>query len=178
MSKNFMLPTSIILRGISGVGKTVLRKILKTCLCALDKKVKVISKDEYRRLHHPWTYSDLEEKEVSDWYQQEYSASLHQGYDFIISDTTFCNRREFRVPFNLTNVLHTGRIMVINIGDGDSPSNSQIGAEILLKMRQFMKESQPALDDLERHGTVQQYYIDPRSAIEEGITDIVREIVN
>lgn len=172
-----MLPTSIILRGISGVGKTVLRKLLKTCLCALDKKVKVISKDEYRKLHNPWLYSDLEETEVSEWYNTEYSLALHKGYDFIISDTTMCNFREVKVPFSPVNVLHSGRIIVINLGDANSSTNSTIGEEHINRMRKVMAETQPQLDDLERHGTIEQYHMDPRSAIEEGITDIVREII-
>lgn len=172
-----MLPTAIILRGISGVGKTVLRKLLKVALKALDKNVKIISKDDYRKHHQPWLYTKEQESELLEWYDHEYSKSLHGQYDYIISDTTMCRGSEFKIPFRTTNIINTGRLVVINIGTPDSLTQSDIGADHIQHQRDVMKITQPLLDVYEKKGYCHQYYIDARSSVEEGITDIVKEIV-
>ena len=177
LNQKKMFPTAIILRGISGVGKTVLRKLLKVALKALDKNVKIISKDDYRKMHQPWLYTKEQESQLNDWYADEYSKSIVGNYDYIISDTTMCRGTEFKVPFSTLNIMNTGRLFIINIGTPDSLTNSDIGEEHINHQRDIMRQTQPLLDSYEKKGYCHQYYIDARSSVEEGITDIVKELV-
>lgn len=172
-----MFPLVVILRGISGVGKTVLRKLLKVALEALDKKVKVISKDDYRRHHMPWLYTKEQELELANWYDSEYGRSLTNNYDFIISDTTMCRGSEITIPFKAENLINTGKIVVINLGNADSITNSKIGDEHVARQREVMQKTQYLLDRYETKGYCTQYHMDARSSVEEGISDIVKELV-
>ena len=72
----------IVLRGISGVGKTTLRKLLTAIFLQKGYKVVVESKDEIRQevarsRKMPYSYSNEEERMVSFLYSSRVHALLH-----------------------------------------------------------------------------------------------------
>ena len=98
----------IVLRGISGVGKTTLRKLLTAIFLQKGYKVIIESKDEIRQevarsRKMPYSYSNEEEKMVSFLYSSRVHALLHPfipngpfNNAILICDNTHVNIRQLR----------------------------------------------------------------------------------
>nr|AWU66056.1 MAG: hypothetical protein [Circular ssDNA virus sp.] len=132
--------TTLVLRGISGVGKTVLRKLLEKVLEKLGKRVKVISKDEYRRFldeREGYHYTKEEEEKVSEWYRGEYrEQAKRKDLQYIICDNTHVRESELLIPCTPTG--RVSKIIIIEVGDIFSESKSSIPTAIVERQRKEM----------------------------------------
>lgn len=139
--------TTLVLRGISGVGKTVLRKLLVKVLEKLGKKVKVISKDEYRRFldeREGYHYTPSEEINTSRWYRREYKEQANRkDLNYIICDNTHLRESELSIPCTPTG--RVSKIVIIDIGSYDAPTRSLIPNDIIQRQRKELYENRHAL---------------------------------
>lgn len=175
---------TFILRGISGVGKTFIRKALVKACEAMNKDCKVISKDDYRRYLDKaggYHYTPKEESGVTNWYTNQMHAMTYKGYfhdykpDLLILDNTHVRSSELMIPF-----IHSQRIskyVLINVGNAMSKTYSEIGDDIIQRQRDQMLESDKLVMELARSGAVQVINIPERFAKQEMIDDIVKEYV-
>lgn len=139
--------TTLVLRGISGVGKTVLRKLLVKVLEKLGKKVKVISKDEYRRFldeREGYHYTPSEEINTSRWYRREYKEQANRkDLNYIICDNTHLRESELAIPCTPTG--RVSKIVIIEVGSYSSATRSLIHPDIIRRQRKEMYEDRNAL---------------------------------
>lgn len=139
--------TTLVLRGISGVGKTVLRKLLVGVLEKLGKKVQVVSKDEYRRFleeREGYHYSPSEEISVSRWYRREYKEQANRkDLNYIICDNTHLRESELSIPCTPTG--RVSKIVIIEVGGHNSPTRSLIPFDVIQRQRKEMYEDRHAL---------------------------------
>lgn len=172
---------NIILRGISGVGKTFLRKMLELAYRKLGKKVKVINKDEHRvsrrQIVGRYDYTEEEEKETSKWYKKSWIlfSSTDCDIDVCISDNTNVRTSElFTTLTTRGNTEKTIKTVVIDVGNWDSITNSKIGDNVINQMRENMKSSNNALAQAAKQGVINGWIrVPPRTCVEEGIKEII-----
>ena len=171
----------LVLRGISGVGKSFLRKMLKLGLEKMGKKVGVINKDTYRKFleeREGYHYTSEEERRVSEWYRQRWEEmSANTFYDVIICDNTNVRSSEISIPLFMRDPF-AGRKMktvIIQIGDPDSHTDTTIPKHIVERMRSDMKNSEVVVDDALARGDATLIEIPPKSAIESRVQNLIEE---
>ena len=139
--------TTLVLRGISGVGKTVLRKLLVKVLEKIGKKVQVISKDEYRRFldeREGYHYTPSEEMKVTRWYRKEYKEQANRkDLNYIICDNTHVRESELAIPCTPTG--HVSKIVIIEVGGYNSATRSLIPREVIQRQRRELYEDRNSL---------------------------------
>lgn len=171
----------LVLRGITGVGKSFLRKMLKLGLEKMGKKVGVINKDNYRRFldeREGYHYTQEEERRVSEWYRTTWeNMSANTFYDVIICDNTNVRSSEISIPLFMRDPIGGRKIktVIIQIGDPDSSTESTVPKHIIERMRQDMKVSEKVVDDALARGDATLIELPPKSAIETGVSDLIQE---
>lgn len=139
--------TTLVLRGISGVGKTVLRKLLVKVLEKLGRKVHVISKDEYRRFldeREGYHYTPSEELNTSRWYRREYKEQANRkDLNYIICDNTHVRESELAIPCTPTG--RVSKIVIIEVGSYNSATQSQIPFNVIQRQRRELYDDRNAL---------------------------------
>lgn len=175
---------TFILRGISGVGKTFVRKALVKACEAMNKDCKVISKDDYRRyldVREGYHYTQREEKGVTNWYINQMHVYTYKGHfhdykpDLLICDNTHVRSSELMIPF-----IHSQRIskyVIINVGTAMSTTYSEIGDDVIQRQRDQMLDSDKLVTELAKSGTVQVINIPERFAKQDLVDEIVKEYV-
>lgn len=178
MSKLFLMGIlSIVLRGISGVGKTTLRYCLEYVLKKWGKKVAVISKDAYRK-HLEETegyhYTKEEERRVTEWYRETYrETAKRDDLDYIICDNTHTREEEILIPCTPTGNVE--KIVVVFVGTHASKTDSKVGAEVIERQRNELEESTPLMIALYARGDIEWFDLPPRQANEEVAIEMASE---
>lgn len=183
----------IVLRGISGVGKTTLRKLLTAIFLQKGYKVIIESKDEIRQevarsRKMPYSYTSEEEKMVSFLYSSRVHALLHPYTPngpfqnaILICDNTHVNMKQLRESeFCLDNssVLTYKRVL-IEVGTYNSMSSKEHRyLKIIDRQRLQLLHSEVALHNWCQVHYVPQFWIDDHTAIEDGVYDLVEELLN
>lgn len=183
----------IVLRGISGVGKTTLRKLLTAIFLQKGYKVIVESKDEIRQevarsRKMPYSYSNEEERMVSFLYSSRVHALLHPftpngpfNNAILICDNTHVNIRQLRESefcIDDTSVLTYKRVL-IEVGMFSSMSSkAHRYPKIIARQRMQMVHSDIALHNWCQIHYVPQFWINDHTAIEDGIYDLVEELLD
>lgn len=172
---------NIVLRGLSGVGKSMLRQMLYLALRKLGKKVGIISKDEHRLKCVDYSYSPMEEQETSEWYRNKWiELSARKDVDVTIIDCTNVRRSEL-----LTTLVCRGdperKIInvLIQIGDfmSDVPRKPRIPKDVIDRMREEMHNSDSTIDELIENGRLKvMLSVEPMTAAENGVQDIINEL--
>lgn len=171
----------LVLRGISGVGKSFLRKMLKLGLEKMGKKVGVINKDNYRKFldeREGYHYTQEEERRVSEWYRDTWEEmSGNNYYDVVICDNTNVRSSEISIPLFMRSPIGCRKMktVIIQIGDPDSTTESVVPKHIIERMRKDMKVSEKVVDDALARGDATLIEIPPKSAIETGVQDLIQE---
>lgn len=168
--------TTLVLRGISGVGKTVLRKLLVKAIEKLGKKVKVISKDEYRKFldeREGYHYTPSEEINTSRWYRKAYKQQTkREDIDYIICDNTHLRESELAIPCTPTG--RVSKVVVIELGSYSSATRSPIPDDIIQRQRKEMYEDRNALF-IACMGGVSLIDLEPFEANEGTAEDIIQD---
>ena len=183
----------IVLRGISGVGKTTLRKLLTAIFLQKGYKVIIESKDEIRQevarnRKMPYSYSNEEEKMVSFLYSSRVHALLHPftpngpfNNAILICDNTHVNIRQLRESefcIDDSSVL-TYKRALIEVGMFSSMSSkSHRYPKIVARQRMQMAHSDIALHNWCQAHYVPQFWIDDHTAIEDGVQDLVESLLD
>ena len=183
----------IVLRGISGVGKTTLRKLLTAIFLQKGYKVVVESKDEIRQevarsRKIPYSYSSEEERMVSFLYSSRVHALLHPftpngpfNNAILICDNTHVNIRQLRESefcVDDSSVLTYKRVL-IEVGMFSSMSSkSHRYPKIIARQRMQMVHSDIALHNWCQAHYVAQFWIDDHTAIEDGVHDLVESLLD
>lgn len=167
---------SIVLRGISGVGKSVLTHCLEHAIEKLGKKVAVISKDEYRRYldeREGYHYTKEEERKVTEWYRETYrQTAKRDDLDYIICDNTHTRDEEILIPCTPTGNVE--KIVVVFVGTHASKTNSKVGDEVIERQRNELEESTPLMISLYTRGDIEWFDVPPR----QGNDDMARELIS
>lgn len=183
----------IVLRGISGVGKTTLRKLLATAFIQRGYKVIVESKDEIRRevarsRELPYTYSTEEERMVSFLYSSRVHALLHPHTNdgpfqnaILICDNTHVNIKQLKESefcVDDSSLLNYKRVL-IEVGTFDSMSSKALQyPKIVGRQRVQLVDSAVPLHNWCQIHYVPQFWINDHTAIEDGIYDLVEELLD
>lgn len=172
---------NIVLRGITGVGKSMLRQMLALALRKLGKKVGIISKDEHRFKIDDYSYSLKEEQMVSEWYRDKWlEMSARPDVDVTIIDCTNVRRSEL-----LTTLVCRGdperKIINVLIQIGDFMSDVQrkpkIPLDVIARMREEMHNSESTVDEMIENGRLKvMLSVEPLSTAENGVQDIINEL--
>ena len=183
----------IVLRGISGVGKTTLRKLLTTAFLQRGYKVIIESKDEIRQevarsRKIPYSYSNEEERMVSFLYSSRVHALLHPftpngpfNNAILICDNTHVNMNQLRESeFCIDDSsLLTYKRVLIEVGMFSSRSSkSHRYPKIIARQRMQMVHSDIALHNWCQAHYVPQFWIDDHTAIEDGVHDLVESLLD
>lgn len=183
----------IVLRGISGVGKTTLRKLLASAFLKKGYKVIVESKDEIRKevarsRGLPYTYSEDEERMVSFLYSSRVHALLHPYTPdgpfqnaILICDNTHVNMKQLRESefcVDDNSLLNYKRVL-IEVGTFDSVSSkSHQYPKIVGRQRLQLVDSAVPLHNWCHIHYVPQFWLNDHTAIEDGIYDLVEELLD
>lgn len=183
----------IVLRGISGVGKTTLRKLLTAIFLQKGYKVIIESKDEIRQevarsRKMPYSYTSEEEKMVSFLYSSRVHALLHPYTPngpfqnaILICDNTHVNMKQLRESefcLDDSSVLTYKRVL-IEVGTYNSMSSKEHRyLKIIDRQRLQLLHSEVALHNWCQVHYVPQFWIDDHTAIEDGVYDLVEELLN
>ena len=183
----------IVLRGISGVGKTTLRKLLTTAFLQSGYKVIVESKDEIRKevarsRERSYTYSSEEERMVSFLYSSRVHALLHPYAPdgpfqnaILICDNTHVNMKQLRESefcIDDSSLLNYKRVL-IEVGTYDSVSSkTHQYPKIVGRQRIELVDSAVPLHNWCQIHYVPQFWINDHTAIEDGIYDLVEELLD
>lgn len=183
----------IVLRGISGVGKTTLRKLLTAIFLQKGYKVIIESKDEIRQevarsRKMPYSYTSEEEKMVSFLYSSRVHALLHPYTPngpfqnaILICDNTHVNMKQLRESefcLDDSSVLTYKRVL-IEVGTYNSMSSKEHRyLKIIDRQRLQLLHSEVALHNWCQVHYVPQFWIDDHTAIEDGIYDLAEELLN
>lgn len=186
----------IVLRGISGVGKTTLRRLLTTAFLAKGYKVIVESKDQIRQevarsRDMPYTYSEDEERMVSWIYKSRIHALLHPfqpngpfANAILICDNTHVNlnqlqESEFCLNPQASIPTTPYKRALIEVGTFDSVSSkSNRFPKIIQRQRVQLVDSAVPLHNWCQIHFVPQYWIQDHSAIEDGVLELVNDLLN
>ena len=183
----------IVLRGISGVGKTTLRKLLTVAFLQKGYKVIVESKDEIRKevarsRGLPYTYSEDEERMVSFLYSSRVHVLLNPFKNdgpfqnaILICDNTHVNMKQLRESeFCLDDsTLLSYKRVLIEVGTFDSVSSkSHQYPKIVGRQRIQLVDSAVPLHNWCQIHYVPQFWINDHTAIEDGIHDLVEELLD
>lgn len=183
----------IVLRGISGVGKTTLRRLLTAAFLQKGYKVIIECKDEIRKEVErsrgtPYSYTPEEEQMVSYLYSSRIHALLHPfnpdgpfANAIVICDNTHVNLKQLResqfcIP---ENDPVTYKRALIEVGSYDSlSSKNSIYPNIIGRQRvQWVDSSVPLHNWCQVH-FVPQFWLGDHSAIEDGVYDIVEGLLD
>lgn len=183
----------IVLRGISGVGKTTLRKLLASAFLKKGYKVIVESKDEIRKevarsRARPYTYSSEEESMVSFLYSSRVHALLHPYTPdgpfqnaILICDNTHVNMKQLRESefcVDDSSLLNYKRVL-IEVGTYDSMSSKAYSdPKVVGRQRLQLVDSAVPLHNWCQVHYVPQFWINDHTAIEDGIYDLVEELLD
>lgn len=183
----------IVLRGISGVGKTTLRRLLTTAFIQRGYKVIVESKDDIRRevarsRELPYAYSAEEERMVSFLYSSRIHALLHPHTNdgpfqnaILICDNTHVNMKQLRESefcIDDSSLLNYKRVL-IEVGTFDSVSSkAHQYPKIVGRQRVQLVDSAVPLHNWCQIHYVPQFWINDHTAIEDGIYDLVEELLD
>ena len=169
--------TALVLRGISGVGKTVLTKLLRLALESLGKKYKIISKDSYRRYlseRESYSYTKEEEENTTKWYMKEFErAAKKDDLDYIICDNTHVRQKELQIPCIPQGNI--SKIVVIEVGTPLSPTDSKIGDDVIKRQRKEMQESEPYVQYLYNTGITEWFTLNEKEATQKDAEEIIKE---
>lgn len=176
---------NIILRGISGVGKSFLRRMLVYALEKMGKRVHVISKDFMRLMVMDsvgsYKYTKEEEDDMSRRYRNEWlRVSADDSFDVVIVDNTNVKKTEFLTTLTCrgdpNRVVHN---VVIQIGDALSnvPRKQGIPQSVIDRMRADMANSDSTVDEYLASGKINCLITcEPKTTIEQGVQGIIDEI--
>ena len=183
----------IVLRGISGVGKTTLRKLLASAFLKKGYKVIVESKDEIRKevarsRGRSYTYSQEEESMVSFLYSSRVHALLHPYTPdgpfqnaILICDNTHVNMKQLRESefcVDDSSLLNYKRAL-IEVGTYDSMSSKAYSdPKVVGRQRLQLVDSAVPLHNWCQVHYVPQFWINDHTAIEDGIYDLVEELLD
>lgn len=182
----------IVLRGISGVGKTTLRKLLATAFLQRGYKVVVESKDEIRQevarsRKIPYSYSNEEERMVSFLYASRVHALLHPFTPngpfenaILICDNTHVNMGQLKESeFCLEDSsLLTYKRALVEVGTYNSMSSKEYRyPKIIGRQRLQLLHSEVALHNWCQAHYVPQFWIDDHTAIEDGVHELVKSLL-
>lgn len=180
----------VILRGISGVGKSIMRKLIDLVMTDIyKKKVYVINKDSYRHYLEStegYNYTPAEEIKVSNWYRSEfdYATNTRNDFDVVICDNTHVRLEELKIPLMedpryrfIWKDKRRVRFVLLNIGSPQSYTVSSIPDEIIERMRRDMKESNVYVDKVAEAGKAMIIDIDEFDGVHQDIADLCAEIL-
>ena len=183
----------IVLRGISGVGKTTLRKLLTAIFLQKGYKVIIESKDEIRQevarsRKIPYSYSNDEEKMVSFLYSSRVHALLHPftpngpfNNAILICDNTHVNMNQLKESefcLDDSSVLTYKRVL-IEVGTYNSMSSKEYRyPKIIGRQRLQLLHSDIALHNWCQAHYVPQFWIDDHTAIEDGVHELVESLLD
>lgn len=182
----------IVLRGISGVGKSTLRKLLTAAFLRKGFKVVVQSKDDIRkeveRSHNsPYNYTEEEERLTSWLYTSRVHALLHPFKPenefadcILICDNTHVNLKqlresEFCIPDS--DFIYYKRVL-IEVGTFDSLSSKEHKYPALIqRQRTQLIDSAVPLHNWCKIHYIPQFWINDHTAIEDGVADLVSDLI-
>lgn len=168
---------SLVLRGISGVGKSVLSHLLEEAIKKIGKRVVRVSKDEYReylREREGYHYTKEEEERVTEWYRETYrKQSQRTDIDYIICDNTHTRENEIMIP--CTPQGNVSKIIVVFVGNSGSITHSTIGDDIIERQRMELQHSVPKLIELYSRGDIEWFDVPPRQATPQDADDMISD---
>lgn len=168
----------IILRGLPGNGKTFLRKMMVLALEKMGKKVQFVSKDVIRTTRSlDYKFTSEHESKTLEIYRVHWEHwAKTPDLDVLISDNTNIRLDEIKYHF-FVKYAKDVHFVVIQIGDACSDIRDEIPVEVQARMRSNMVESDVFLSAMLTHDMGQLVQIEPRTAIEQGIKQLLNEII-
>lgn len=168
----------IILRGLPGNGKTFLRKMLVLALEKMGKKVRFVSKDVLRAARSlDYKFTAKHEAKTLEQYRFHWEHwAKTPDLDVLISDNTNIRLDEIKYHF-FVKYAKDVHFVVIQIGDACSDIRDEIPVDVQARMRSNMIESDAFLDAMLTHEMGQLVQVEPRTAIEEGIKELLNNII-
>ncbi|MGM9928298.1 MAG: ATP-binding protein [Bacillus sp. (in: firmicutes)] len=180
----------IVLRGISGVGKTTLRKMLATAFISRQIPTTVQSKDEIRReiartTGIPYQFSEQNERLASYVYASRIHALLHPSNKtsfsecVLICDNTHVNPKQLRESeFLIDDYNPNVKRALIEVGNPNSESSREpTNPDVVKRQREQMEKSSVELHNWCQIHYIPQYNIDDHSALETGIKELVEQLL-
>ena len=180
----------VVLRGISGVGKTTLRKMLATAFISRQIPTTIQSKDEIREeiartTGIPYQFSEQNERIASYVYSSRVHALLHPSNKtsfskcVLICDNTHVNPKQLRESEFLTEEYNPNvKRVLIEVGNPYSRSTKEsINPDVVKRQRDEMEKSNVELHNWCRVHYIPEYNICEHSALEGGIREIVEQLL-
>ena len=180
----------IVLRGISGVGKTTLRKMLVKAFLSQNIPVIVQSKDEIRKEVErsrglPYKFTADNEQLTSWIYSSRIHSLIHPftktsfANCVLICDNTHVNSKQLHESEWLTDeYLPNVTRVLIEIGDSYSKSSKEeLFGDIVARQRKEMEKSNLELHNWCQTHYIPQYWIPGHSALEDGIQDLFQQLL-
>lgn len=180
----------IVLRGISGVGKTTLREMLATAFISRQIPTVTQSKDEIRReigrsVGEPYQFTEKNEQLASYIYTSRIHALLHPlnktsfSNCVLICDNTHVNPKQLRESEFLSDEYNPNvKRVLIEIGTPYSKSSREtLIPNIVKRQREQMEKSSVELHNWCQIHYIPQYNLDDHSALENGVKEIVEQLL-
>ena len=180
----------IVLRGISGVGKTTLRKMLATAFISHQIPTTVQSKDEIRREIErttglPYQFSEQNEHLASYVYASRVHALLHPSNKtsfsecVLICDNTHVNPKQLRESeFLIDDYNPNVKRALIEVGNPDSESTKEsLNPDVIKRQRAQMEKSSVELHNWCKVHYIPEYNLSEHSALEDGIKELVEQLL-
>lgn len=167
----------IILRGLPGTGKSFLATMMVHALRKKGLKVLRLSKDKLREKAHHYIFTPENEVGIVDAYREQWKQGImDKELDVLISDNTNIKQEELKWHFYLQYPRQV-HFTVIEIGDAASDIRDTIPINVQARMRINMVESDSFIQAILDHDMAQFITMEPRAAIEEGIGQLIKEII-
>lgn len=180
----------IVLRGISGVGKTTLREMLASAFISRKIPVIIQSKDEIRQeisrsRGEPYTFTAANERLASWIYTSRIHALLHPFTEtsfsdcVLICDNTHVNPKQLHESEWLTDEYDPNiKRALIEIGDPRSRSSKEhTSPEVIERQRSEMMHSNLELHNWCQAHYIPQHWLPDHSALEDGIKELVEQLL-
>lgn len=188
----------VILRGISGVGKSTIRRMISDFFVSKGVTVVILSKDDIREesarnFGTTYTYSPKAEAMTSYIYTSRLNAlfSCIRDNEFkdcvLICDNTHVNLRQLAEsglaipPHEVPLLMEPNRPYaraLIEVGSEESVSAKEyaVGNFIISRQRTEMAESKEILHEWCCDKGIPMFYIGARKAIEDGLGDLLDQL--
>ena len=180
----------IVLRGISGVGKTTLRKMLATAFISRQIPTTVQSKDEIRHEIErttglPYQFSEQNERLASYVYASRVHALLHPSNKtsfsecVLICDNTHVNPKQLRESeFLIDDYNPNVKRVLIEVGNPYSKSTKEsLNPDVIKRQRTQMEKSNVELHNWCKVHYIPEYNLSEHSALEDGIKELVEQLL-
>ena len=178
MNSDLIMLNILILRGLPGNGKTFLRKMLVLACKKRGLKVEFVNKDLIRKDLGGCLYqfTKANEEEVVETYRRVWCRLVKKKLDVLISDCTNIKQEELKWHF-MINYPQEVHFTVLQLGDAASDIRETLPVAVQARMRTDMIESDNFIDAMLTHDLGQLVCIQPRSAIEGGVGELLNEIL-